>query len=440
MRWPAWIHDALRLGPKEVDRVRPGLPTDDLRLLASVSEQSDEALELLIQRLRHPKTAVRHSPLIWLAPAAFAVATVLIITQFGLGDTQTMYGEIPVALNEPASMSQLQTLDLGPSIRVSGLGELTVEQADERGTQVRLHRGSARFDIDPSGAHRALTVFAADTAIRVTGTQFVVHRLYDSVHIDVLRGSVEIERDGALSVLTAGDSWTHRGVVAALTVVPKVRPGIATIASVPPPERFPSLSPVDGVAQTPPSAPVHMTVPVQGTGVAELPEQPVAPTSGESFAQILDALDGSEPPASIARALDAFLRQHPTSSMAPEAAALRLEVAAELEPPRIVVADLDVWLRANLEHPRRLALLELQATLARDHLQDCALALPPYRALAIEATVTQAARAEALRGLCALEIGDRDEARTALARAVELGVDATLAADVTAAQAVLKQP
>jgi hypothetical protein len=365
---------------------------------------------------------------------ALVVATVLIATQFGLNSGPTPYGEIAVPLHQTASMSQFQTLELGPSIRVSGLGEFTVEQADENGTQVRLHRGSARFDIDPSGAHRALTVLAAGTAVRVTGTQFIVHRLYDSVHVDVLRGSVEIERDGAFSVLAAGDTWAHRGVIAALTVVPDAGPDIAAIASVAPPQL--SLpAPPQGAE---PSA--LATAPVEVPAVAQLPVEPVAQTSGEAFAHILDALDGAGAPASIARALDSFLRQHPGSSMAPEAAALRLELAAELEPPRVVVADLDVWLRANLEHPRRLAFLELQATLARDRLQDCELALPPYRALAIEAPVTLAARAEALRGLCALEIGDREEARTALARAVELGVDASLAPDVMAAQALLEQP
>ncbi len=432
MRWPAWIHDALRLGPKEVDRVRPGLPTADLRLLAAASEQPQEAVDLLVRRLRQAPPAVRHNPLIWLVPVAMAVAAVLIATRFSLNDAPPAYGEIAVPLYQTASMSQFQTLELGPSIQVSGLGELTVEQADESGTQVRLHRGSARFDIDPTGAHRALTVLAADTAVRVTGTQFIVHRLYDSVHVDVLRGSVEIERDGAFSILAAGDTWTHRGVVAALTVAPQTGPDIPAIASVAPTAVSPPASTVTAAPTQQPVAAASATPPVA-------PTEPVVRTSGEAFAQILDALDSSEPPASIARALDAFLRLHPTSSMAPEAAALRLELAAELEPPRVVVADLDLWLRANLEHPRRLALLELQATLARDQLQDCELALPPYRALALEAPVTLAARAEALRGLCALEIGNREEARTALARAVELGVDASLTTDVMAAQALLEQ-
>lgn len=438
MRWPAWIHDALRLGPKEVGGVRPGLPTEDLRLLADVSEQSDEAVDVLIRRLHLPPATPRKSRALWLVPIALALAAVLIATRIGLHDATPAYGEIAVALNEPASMSLLELLQLGPSIRVSGLGEVTVEQADEGGTRVRLHRGSARFDIDPDGPHRSLTVLAADTAVRVTGTQFVVHRLFDSVHVDVLRGSVEIERDGAFSVLVAGDTYTHRGTVAALTVARGPRQATASVPS--------STTPT--IASSPPST----TRPSQGSAttrqaVPPIPvavAAPLAPvpvvSSGEAFASILDALEGSASPASVARALDAFLRQYPTSSMAPEAAALRLELTAELEPPRVVVADLDTWLRANLEHPRRLAMLELQATLARDRLQDCELALPPYRALATEAPVRLAARAEALRGLCALEVGDREEARTALARAVELGVDDALVDDVTAAQALLGQP
>lgn len=424
MKWPAWIHAALRLGPKEVERVRPGLPTEDLRLLARTSEQPDDAVDLLVQRLRQPVPTRSRLPVWWLVVGT-AVAAVFIATR--LDPAPQSYGAIAIPLHQSASMSQLDTLDLGPSIRVDGLGDLTVEQADEHGTRVRLHRGSARFDIDPHGTHRALTVLAADTAVRVTGTQFIVHRLYDSVHVEVLRGSVEIEREGALSTVAAGGSWTHRGAVAAVSITPDVAVDSQAIASVerPAPEQQPDL-PVPGVTPVAPPA--------------EVPVEPVALTSGEAFAQILDALDGDQPPASVARALDAFLRQHPTSPMAPEATVLRLELAAELEPPRVVVADLEAWLRENLEHPRRLALLELQATLARDRLQDCELAMSPYRALAIEAPVALAARAEALRGLCALEIGARDEARTALANAVELGVDGALAADVTAAQALLEQP
>ena len=65
----------------------------------------------------------------------------------------------------------------------------------------------------------------------------------------------------------------------------------------------------------------------------------------------------------------------------------------------------------------------MRATLARDRLQDCGLALPSYRWLDERGDEPEIS---AWRGICAQSLGLMDEADAALARAVALGVSGPL--------------
>ena len=428
MRWPQWIHEALRLGPAEVSRVRPGLPEADRKRLRDASEQPDEAVELLLRRLQRTTIPTRRQrvPLWMPIAAASALAALAWVSLNGLAEPE--YGEITLQTGVQAQLLQADVTQLGPSIAMRGLATVQVVQADEHGTVVRIERGSAHFEVDPGGPFRELTVLADDTRVRVTGTSFIVHRLWDSVHVDVLRGSVLIDRAGALETVVAGESWSHQGVVATALptqptwVVADTEPLIDADDS----QAVPPLSgvvpgPTDTVRQadTAPSPPI----------VA-----PTAPQSAEAaYAAVLDAVDAEETPASIARAVDAFLRRFPDSPLAPDATALRLEIATDLEAPAVVLDDVIAWLDAWPGHPRRLAMLELGATVARDRLRDCARALPLYRELSERVGVSKAPSMLALRGLCALDVGEREEAQEALTRATEGPLDPGLSADVVQA-------
>lgn len=416
--------DALRLSPREVARIRPGLPTEDRTLLREASEASDEAVELLIRRAR-PALVSRPRWPIAVVGLGIAVAALALWLRSSPAPT---YDAPDVPLDTPTHLALRGPLQLGPSIEVSGLAQVQVEQADTERTIVWVERGSAFFDVDPNGPYRHLTVRAADTQVHVRGTQFIVQALYDSVHVEVLRGRVEVERDGESTAVSAGESWSHQAPLAVSSLsLPTVEHLAATpiqIAAVPAPHDVPAPQQVQ--------EPEVLAAPVAVPDEAPVPDSPQ-----RAYAALLDSLDGGARPSSVARGLDAFLQRWPDHPLTPEVSALRLEVAAELEDPRTVVADLETWLARWPDHPRRLALLELHATLARDRLQDCGLALPSYRALGLEAGPTSAARAETWRGLCALQLGDRTEARQALTRAGELGVPEDLAARVEEAWAAL---
>ena len=123
-----------------------------------------------------------------------------------------------------------------------------------------------------------------------------------------------------------------------------------------------------------------------------------------------------------------------------EARALRLEVGAEVRAPDEVIRNIDLFLAMHAAFPHRLQLLELRATLARDRLHDCGLALPTYRRLAEEAAGAQAARAQAWRGLCAADQGRISEANEAFASALALDVEEPLRTNVELRQMELANP
>jgi hypothetical protein len=433
-RWPAWLHDALRLGPHEVERVRPGLPDADLDRLRGASEVDPDAVDLLVRRLaagpdHRPPTRVRPA---WIAlPVAFAAAAALVTV---------LRGDRPsVPLDVEVSLARAGALRLGPSIVVDGLGDVVVERSGPDGTVVAVTRGSVRFDVDPDGPERNLAVRAGDTWVRVKGTEFVVHALYDSVQVDVLSGLVSVERGGAVELIHPGERYARQGSGAVAAFAPaaaSVGPSVAA-----------SLSPT--ISSPPPSGPLRSRA-SQGPAPSPLAEPsglesaaPSAPTSVDrseaavDYAAVLDRLEAEGPPQEIVVLVDRFLARHPSSALVPELSAVRLEATADLEPARSVVAAVDAWLDRYQDHPRRVAMLSLRATLARDRLRDCALALPTYRTLAVEAPADIAAEAEAWRGLCAIQVGRRDEARTALDRARTLGVAGPLRGDVLEALSAL---
>lgn len=87
-------------------------------------------------------------------------------------------------------------LDESASLRV-------VEQGPER-TVVALERGGGYFSVAPDRA-REFRVEAGDTRVTVLGTRFTVERVGAQVSVAVLRGRVEVEREGTRVVLGAGE-------------------------------------------------------------------------------------------------------------------------------------------------------------------------------------------------------------------------------------------
>ena len=86
--------------------------------------------------------------------------------------------------------------------------------------------------------------------------------------------------------------------------------------------------------------------------------------------------------------------------MEAEAEALRLDLLATLLPGEEVMPELPTWLADHPDHPRGLEIELLRATVAREQLDDCDLALPSYTRVAREASGPLQAHARAWAEHC----------------------------------------
>ena len=114
-----------------------------------------------------------------------------------------------------------------------------------------------------------------------------------------------------------------------------------------------------------------------------------------------------------AREWSLFLQRYPDGALSAEAGVLQIEAVAATDADRAVKLA-DLWLGTQPDHGRRVDVLTLRATLARDRLEDCRRALPSYRELARIATGGAQARALAYQGICAAQVGDAAQAAPAL--------------------------
>ena len=80
--------------------------------------------------------------------------------------------------------------------------------------------------------------------------------------------------------------------------------------------------------------------------------------------------------------VEAFLASSPPEPLAGEAVAVRFELIAETRSTREAIREMDAWLAVHPGSAKAQEILFRRATLAREDLEDCALALPSYEAVA----------------------------------------------------------
>jgi hypothetical protein len=398
--------DPLRPRPEEVAQLTQAFDPAVLEPLRPTAAE--------VTRLRARVRAPTGRKLPVAGVAALAVAAIVLVV-LGLSAPQAPL-PIEVALTLAAEPTAI-----GPSIETWGDSRVVAHPRAD-GAIVEMGRGTAWFEVDPRGEARALDVVAGDVTVTVTGTRFqVVYE--DAVTVRVERGSVRVRHPGGVEVVKAGGSWTN------------ARPAPEPVVEVKPSAEAPPLAAPAGkaprvaVIEAPRPSPKKPVAPA----APEAPKADAAAAEAREFAALLDAADRGEP--DVVAKIEAWLSAHPTGPLAAEAEVLRLEALARTSPAQAERAA-SAWLSANPRGARRGDVLWLHATVARDGLQDCALALPSYRELAD--TGPRKADASALQGLCASSLGRPAEARQALEKAVALGVDDALAAPVAEALEALR--
>lgn len=393
MSWPHWIVEALTPTARELDAVDPGADDDLLEIAREATSPLEDELAMMARR---PLPQTRRSLPIWVIPmtmAAVAVATLWV------------YWPAPVHTDLPLH-SEIRLVgahhDLGPDIDFRGIGDIRVEAAGIDGNVVRVLRGAVHFEVDPNGLQRDLQVLAGDTIVEVRGTVFDVYFIDGHAAVDVTRGRVAVSGPWTGS-LVAGQSWTEE------------RPDNVVI--------------VEGPRQPPVEIVRIERIRDTDSPVLEDEEKEEVDLA-LAYTRLLDQMeDPNVFDRDLLRQIERFLDDHPESALVEDATALRLEVESRIRPVWQVVPDIDAFVTAYPKTPRRLSLLELRATLLREN-QDCEGALPTYRVLASDGKGQLKARAEAWRGLCALQLGKHAEARKALATALTLNVKHPLEGEV----------
>jgi transmembrane sensor len=117
-------------------------------------------------------------------------------------------GSVVASDDAPVDM----TLAEGTHIKVEPRSEVKLLHSAADAVQVRLSHGSARFEVAKKPSRR-FSVHLGSIEVVVTGTQFRVLRRAaptgESVHVEVLEGSVEVHRQGGgLVALRAGERWS----------------------------------------------------------------------------------------------------------------------------------------------------------------------------------------------------------------------------------------
>ncbi len=388
-RWPPELTDALEPAPEELEGLRP-------EPAPAWCAEATAPTEVEVARLVARAGAARRRPRqVWAWALAAALLLLGVMHLVPIGPT----GPDPGAT---ASLAQ-GALHFGPSITVVGDGEIEVLRSDERGTALALLEGSATFEVDPQGEGRHLEVHAADVRVEVTGTRFTVALEDGRVRVEVERGSVRVHRPGDSFALGAGEHWS-----ASTWELAQLEPRPAELPAALPEPRAPSPETPAPKAEDPslgpqPLAPPELTKQLshipdlspQGEGSHEAERRSPA----EAWAELLARRSSTEPEAMLS-ALERFMAEHDDPTLAAEASALRLDLLAEQLPGEEVMPELDAWLTDHPDHARSLEIELLRATVAREQLGDCTLALPSYERVARKASGALQANAQAWAEHC----------------------------------------
>jgi len=386
-RWPPALTDSLEPRPDEIHRLRP--PPAPGWCADATTPEDVEVDRLLAHTSRSPAPTRRPR-------AALAWALVAALLLLGVLHLAPLPGDPPPA--GAGDLAQQGVLHFGPSITVSGAGEIELIRSDEQGTELALLAGSATFEVDPAGERRHLEVHAGAVRVEVTGTRFTVAIHQGRVRVEVLRGSVNVHRPGDSLSLRAGEDWSGVDSRSKAEQVPATPPEAGEPSTEIPvtSTEIPTPS-TEGLAELPAAKPPTPTLPPRGgEGSQEAPHQSAAQAWVDLLVQRATL---AEPEAQL-QAVEDFLATHDDPVLTAEAEALRLDLLATLLPGEEVLPELDAWLADHPDHPRSLEIELLRATVAREQLDDCVLALPSYTRVAREASGPLQAHARAWAEHC----------------------------------------
>lgn len=113
-----------------------------------------------------------------------------------------------------------ERVDLGDAVVTAGAGASFEATRPDGGVLIRLARGRIELDVAPRKGRPPLVVRADDVDVIVVGTRFAVEWT-DQVTVEVFEGVVRVERAGAETTLTAGQSWAQRPPEVAATGAPE---------------------------------------------------------------------------------------------------------------------------------------------------------------------------------------------------------------------------
>lgn len=193
----AWL--ARLKGPHRTAETEAALQ-DWLRVDAAHADAFERATELwdllpgLAASERHESS---HRATRRYAPYAIAAS---LLTMIGAGAMYQYLGQGSV-LETRIGEQRTATLDDGSRVSLNTDSHVTVRFARAERT-ISLDQGEAQFDVAHDAA-RPFVVHAGDETIRALGTNFVVRRDGDEVRVTLLRGKVEVRRDGDNSGLLA---------------------------------------------------------------------------------------------------------------------------------------------------------------------------------------------------------------------------------------------
>ena len=449
---PPWARDATTSSEGEVADLNPALSEAvNLGVRHDTASTDDEAAALM-RRLRQIEPEhVRGGMGLWrpallsgglLLAGAAAAAGVIVGPTLIEADT-FVDAPTPTALRLEVG----RTHAINADITVTGLGDLSIDRLHDQGADLSLVQGLATFEVDPQGTARKLVVGAGDVEVSVKGTVFTVKRLGDDIEVDVERGEVAVRWADELVSLTAGQSWTRGGGVAAavpVRTVSGVDDGVvagedqvdeAPEIGVEAPESSGTTRPVaaapvvreaagqadaepeDGASSEPGPCEIDsFSVECARSRVAHRATPPE--TLYENMKRAMPRVDANPViAAEVVEEANQFLEKHGETGFADDVRAFRVQAAfygtrssqtIGFAAAFLASASADHPQRAEVERMRRTASFRISAVDAAE--RDCTEADPMLAELVRLETGSRRNEALARRGVCAWKVGDSDKA------------------------------
>jgi transmembrane sensor len=188
-------------------------------------ERATEIWDLLPGAVTVGRSHAGERPARRFAPMAIAASMLAVV---GAG-TLTLYARQAPVLSTKIGEQQSTTLDDGSRVALNTNSHVTVHFARKE-RRVSLDHGEVMFDVAHDTA-RPFIVTVGNEQIKALGTAFVIRKDGDDVRVTLLRGRVEVTRDGAqphlLAVLHPGERLS-----AGITDAPRVdRPALEAVTA-----------------------------------------------------------------------------------------------------------------------------------------------------------------------------------------------------------------